>query len=178
MMGRGKWLWAIALIVLAGAAAWYLLSPGYTLSRMKSTAEAGDEQAFASYIDFPALREDLKAELQAQLVAEGRRREDPIAGFGAALGAAMVGPIVDGMVSPAGLRLAFILGRNGERGAGPKPPDGLELPESPVITRRGLSEFVVGSREAPGRGMVFRRHGLGWKLSGVDLPPRPVTGPS
>jgi hypothetical protein len=177
-MSRTKWLLAIALALLASASAWYLLSPGYTLTRMKSAAEAGDDRAFATYVDFPALREDLKAELQVQLLAEGGGRDDPLAGFGAALGAAMIGPIVDGMISPAGLRLAFMLRSEGEGKAGPKPLEGMKLPEAPVITRRGLSEFLVGSRETPDRGLVFRRHGLGWKLSGVDLPPRPVADPA
>jgi hypothetical protein len=41
-----------------------------------------------------------------------------------------------------------------------------------VIVRRGLSEFLVASKQQPKGGLVFKRHGLSWKLSGVDLPPR------
>jgi hypothetical protein len=175
---RTKWLPVVALALLASASAWYLLSPGYTLSRMKSLAEAGDDRAFASYVDFPALRADLKAELQAQLVGDPSNADDPLVGLGAALGSAMLGPIIDGMVSPDGLRVAFVLRGEGQAKTGPSPPEGVRLPESPVITRRGLSEFLVGSREAPDHGLVFRRHGFGWKLSGVDLAPRPNADPA
>jgi hypothetical protein len=37
--------------------------------------------------------------------------------------------------------------------------------------RRGFSEFLVASKQRPTSGLVFKRHGLSWKLSGVDLAP-------
>ena len=48
----------------------------------------------------------------------------------------------------------------------------LRLPDDPVIVRRGFSEFLVASKQQPKSGLVFKRHGLSWKLSGVDLPPK------
>jgi hypothetical protein len=47
----------------------------------------------------------------------------------------------------------------------------LRVPDDPVIVRRGFSEFLVASKQKPKSGLVFKRHGLSWKLSGVDLPP-------
>jgi hypothetical protein len=179
---------AVALLVALAFAAWYFASPAYTLSRMKSAAEANDSAALSAYIDFPALREDLKSEIMAQVTAELRRNPDaPFAGIGMAMAGAMVGPVVDGMISPAGLRTMFTLARPASRPAATPPapgpaapapapisrseagPAAMRLAEDPVIVRRGLSEFLVASRQDRRAGLVFRRHGLSWKLSGVDL---------
>ncbi|HYJ81591.1 MAG TPA: DUF2939 domain-containing protein [Allosphingosinicella sp.] len=126
---------AAALLVLAGAG-WWFGSPWWTLWRMREAARAGDAQALAAYIDFPALR------------ASTRRQLGPVGG-------ALARPAVDALVSPAALRVALGLGRakGGE-------PGGVEL------VRSGASEFRV---ERGGRELVFRRHGLGWKLAEIRL---------
>jgi hypothetical protein len=182
MIGRSKGggmsipKWTIAAIAMAviAAAGWYFGSPPYTLSRMKSAAEAGNSDALAGYVDFPALREDLKAELMAKMAAEARKDTSGFGGLGLAFGSAMIGPLVDGFVSPAGLRAAFIAKRNDA--AKPKPAGPVQVADKPVIKRRGLSEFLLASEEEPNSGLVFTRHGLGWKLSGVDMPPAAASG--
>lgn len=62
-------------------------------------------------------------------------------------------PAVDALVSPAALRLA--LGARGGRGGGAGEVE---------LARTGINEFRV---RRGGRDLVFRRHGLGWKLAGV-----------
>jgi hypothetical protein len=154
------------------AAGWYFGSPWYTLHEMRAAARAQDDARFASYVDFPALRRDLKGKLKERMVAEARRRSG-LGALGLAFGAALVGPLVDRTVSPDGIRAAFIARRGQARPAGaPEAPGGsLLLPERPIVRRLAFSEFLVASRERPDSGLVFTRHGLGWKLSGVELPP-------
>lgn len=161
---------AVAAILIAGVG-WYVLSPGYTLSRMKAAAERNDPDAMSAYIDYPALREDLKAELMARLMAESQKDKSGFGGLGLALGSAMMGPMIDGMVSPAGVRAAMIANRNQKNGKAPAVTANLQVPEQPEIVRRSFSEFLVTTKAHPNSGMVFKRHGLSWKLSGVDLPP-------
>jgi hypothetical protein len=171
-MGRGtKWAVIGALLFVALGAGWYFASPWWTLREMKLAAEAGDADRFASYVDFPAVREDAKAEILARLTAQTQKDDSAFGALGMALGTAMVGPIVDQMVSPAGLRAAFIVKRNSPSAGRDKAPAGVHVAEEPVLVRRGFSEFMVASRERPKSGLVFTRHGLGWKLSGLDLPP-------
>jgi hypothetical protein len=55
--------------------------------------------------------------------------------------------------------------------APPQAASALRVPDDPVIVRRGFSEFLVASKQQPKSGLVFKRHGFSWKLSGVDLPP-------
>jgi hypothetical protein len=79
----------------------------------------------------------------------------------------MVAPMVDRLVSPAGIRAA-LLAKEHENAL--PAASALHVPEEPVIVRRNFSEFLVTAKHQPNAGLVFRRHGLSWMLSGVKLP--------
>lgn len=163
---------AAAVLIVAAGITWYLASPAWTLHQMKAAADANDPDALNAYIDYPALRQDLKAEMTARMTAEADKDKSGLGGIGLALGTAMVGPMVDGLVTPAGVRAALMARRDeAVINAAPQPAGALRLPDHPVIVRHGFSEFLVASKQQPGSGLVFRRHGLSWKLSGVELPP-------
>jgi hypothetical protein len=139
---------------------------------MKAAADANDPGALSSYIDYPALREDLKAEIVGQMRAEANKDKSGFGGIGLAIGKAMSGPVIDGLVTPAGMRAALMAKRDqAQASATLQLTSALRVPDDPVIVRRGFSEFLVASKKRPKSGLVFKRHGLSWKLSGVDLPP-------
>jgi hypothetical protein len=163
---------AAAVLVVAAAATWYFASPAWTLRQMKAAADANDPDALNPYIDYPALREDLKAEIMVQMRAEAKKDTSGFGPLGLAIGTAMIGPVIDGVVSPAGMRASLTARRDQVRsGAGRRAASVLHVPDDPVIVRRGLSEFLVATKREPASGLVFKRHGLSWKLSGVELPP-------
>ena len=163
---------AAAVLIIAAAVTWYLASPGWTLHQMKAAADANDPDALNTFIDYPALREDLKAEIRGQMIAEAQKDRSGFAPFGLAIGSALAGPAVDALVTPAGMRAAFIAKRDQEQVKGaPQAASALRVPDDPVIVRRGFSEFLVASKRQPKSGLVFKRHGLSWKLSGVKLAP-------
>jgi len=171
-VARGKWriaALAAALIVIAAGALWYFESPAWTLKGMKDAAQSHDADALNGYIDYPALRESLKAELMARMMAEERKHKSGFGAIGMAFGSAILGPMIDGLVSPAGVRAALVANRNDK--AAPAAASALHVPEQPVIVRRNFSEFLVATKGQPDGGLVFKRHGLSWKLSGVELPP-------
>ncbi len=154
---------------VALTAGWAFGSPYWTLKQMRDAAQAKDTDALAAYVDFPALREDVKSELSAKVMADSAKEEGGLAGLSKMFGLAMVDKIVDGMISPTGLRVMF---------AGADVADGAD--QSPMqvslgdvdIERTGLSEFKLhitkpGDEKAV---LVFHRDGLGWKLAGLDLP--------
>ena len=159
---------ALAAVLLLGAG-WYMLSPGWTVKAMVDAAQSGDGDRFSSYVDYPALRADMKAELTQRLQAEGRRDTSPEARIGVAMGLAMMGPIVDRMVSPKAMQsaLARISSETKTGGAGNK---GGDKPAKPEIHRQGLSRFLLAGKGRADSGLVFERRGLGWKLTGIDLP--------
>lgn len=174
---RKRWPIIGAAALIVAAVAWYVASPWYTLHQMRSAVQANDADAMSAYIDYPALREDMKAEIMAQVTAEARKDRSGYGMFGTALASAMVGPMVDSLVTPAGMRAAFAVNRNRPRGAPePKQPgaSAFDVSEEVKIDRRGVSEFTVSNPQRNNGIMIFRRHGLGWKLSGVDLPPAQV----
>ena len=166
----------VLLALLAVVGGWYYASPGLTVKAMVEAAQANDEARFSSYVDYDALRADMKNELTARLQEEAKRDGSAEAKLGLAMGMAMMGPIVDSMVSPGGMRASFAnLAK--EQSAARAKGKGAEkkgaLPAEPEIRRQGLNAFIVTGKDTPGSGLVFERRGLGWKLSGVDLPPMP-----
>ena len=163
---------AAAALIIAAGVAWYWASPGWTLHQMKAAADANDPGALNAYIDYPALREDLKAEIRGRMKAEARKDKTGFGGLGLAIGTRMIGPVIDGLVTPARMRAALTVKRDqAQTEVAPGAASALRVPDDPVIVRRGVSEFLVASKQQPRSGLVFKRHGLSWKLSGVDLPP-------
>ena len=149
--GRTIALAAAGLLALL-AAGWWFGSPWWTLWRMREAAEAGDSEALAAYIDFPALRASTREQL----------------GLGP-LGGLVAGPAIDAAISPEALSVALGKGRGRAAGAG----GGTGLrgrdesgPGQVDLSRTGASEFRVSGTSSD---LVFRRHGLGWKLEEIRL---------
>ncbi|HEX9955353.1 MAG TPA: DUF2939 domain-containing protein [Allosphingosinicella sp.] len=171
----------VVAVLLAAAGTWYYVSPGMTVKAMVEAAQKNDEAAFSSYVDYPALREDMKSELTNRLQQEAKRDNSAEAKLGLAMGMAMMNPIVDSMVSPKGMTAAFATLANQQKaskeGGGGKQAKG-SIPADPQIRRQGLNSFIVSGKDTPDSGLVFERHGLGWKLSGIQLPPVPAKPPA
>lgn len=169
-MTRGRWTFALAgaaLLALVAGGLWYFESPAWTLKGMKDAAEAHDADTLNAYVDYPALRESLRSQLVARIVSDARKGKSGLGALGISLGSIVVGPMVDRLISPAGMRAALLASRQDNASDGSP----LRVPKNPVIVRRGWSEFLLTTKDRPDRGLIFSRHGLSWKLSGVQLPP-------
>jgi hypothetical protein len=176
----------VALVAIVGG--WYYVSPGITVKAMVEAAQEGDEARFSSYVDYDALRTDMKSELTNRLQEEAKRDGSAEAKLGLAMGMAMMNPIVDSMLSPKAMQSAFANLAKEQQAAKAKGGDGVgggkggggkaaaakgSIPADPEIQRQGLNRFIVTGKDTPGSGLVFERYGLGWKLSGIDLPKMP-----
>ena len=148
--GRTVAIAAAALLALL-AAGWWFGSPWWTLWRMREAAEAGDSEELAAYIDFPALRASTREQLASHL---------------GPLGGLVAGPALDAAISPEALSLALGKGRAGRRGGDGGQARGAGEPPEVHLSRTGASEFRVKGRSSE---LVFRRHGLGWKLEEIRL---------
>lgn len=166
----------IALLLgCALLATWYAITPGMALRGLRDAALEGDIDELNERVDFASVRENLRASLRAAMIADMTSPEladDPFAGLGMALGGAMVDGVIDALVSPQGIA-AFTSAMPTERmldslNAGP-PPEPVDV----EIDRRGFSRFHVlfPDAEEESAELVFRRAGLGWELSRIDLPP-------
>ena len=87
----------VLLIVVAG---WWYVSPIWTLREMWDAAKVHDSGRFSAYVDYPALRESLKASLRRAAIGEAGKQSDPIGSLGAAAASLFVAPIVDSSSLP------------------------------------------------------------------------------
>jgi len=167
-------------IVAVLAAGYAAASPYLAVRAMRDAAMAGDAAGVAEHVDFPAVKDSLKANLAASMMERAGSTPDanPMAEAGAMFAMAFMGPMIDAMVSPEGLTALM------KHGALPKPDlhEADRGPSAPTETQldtrmryRDWSTFVVtiddtSDPDAP-VGLVFRRHGLtAWKLTSLDLP--------
>jgi hypothetical protein len=144
---------------------------------MRKAAENKDWVALSDYVDYPALRESLKANISAMTAKEVAKSKEGGAfeALGAALAAAMINHLVDALVTPEAVAILM-------KGESPQVDEsGSPAPTKPTsetetsMGYEGLNRFVVrakekGSSEDPVE-LVFLRHGVfSWKLSGLRLP--------
>ena len=171
--GRRKYILAGALLalLLALGIGWYVMSPWWTLRQMVEAAKAGNADALSARIDYPALKSDLKGDLNTRLNEEAARDKSPTAQMGLAIARSMMPGVVDAFVSRDGLKAAFLM--MDENAEPPKGPPGAKPPGKPRIERMGLNRFRLEREGTAGSGFVFERRGIGWKLVGVDLPANP-----
>jgi predicted phage tail protein len=170
---------ACSALTLTGVA--FYFTPHIAAHRMRAAVAAKDSATFSSYVDFPALRENVKASLAAKFDRDAAKHKVPgsLAGVGGALASAFIAPMIDSMITPAGIALMMegtrpqaLRPRNSD--APPTAPGNAEKPE--VTTQyESFNRFVVtvkkkGATHEP-IGLVFHRDGLiSWKLSALRLP--------
>ncbi|MGZ2411907.1 DUF2939 family protein [Sphingomonas sp. F9_3S_D5_B_2] len=162
---------AIVLVVVLAVGGWWYASPLWTLHELRAASEERNAAKVSRYVDYPALRQDLKGDLRRYIT--GQFAKSPVSEGGGKMGTAvalaLLGPIVDSAVSPEGVAAMFArqkqLGARAGAKAGP-----VTASEDPIIERDGFDTFRVRDKDPAKGALVFRRSGLGWKLSAVDLP--------
>ncbi len=172
-------------IVFVAFSTWFYLTPYLAINGMKSAAETKDAAKLSGYVNFPALKESLKASFNAKLASEVTKERDgnPYAAFGAALAAAFINPMIDALVTPESLAMMMKgdkpqPAKNTDK---PKPAKNTEMTKSSdsdvdtSMSYESFDRFVMtvkkkGASEEP-LGLVFNRDGLfSWKLSALRLP--------
>lgn len=175
---------AVLLVVCFAfvGALWLYASPYFALQSMQTAAVERDAKKFSSYIDFPLLRENLKAELNAKMLSEMSKnqspQENPYSGLALTMGPVMVNTMVDAYISPAGIEMLFKVAEDRANDKS-KPFDAFNqtiLSQDKVEVRAeyiSFNEFEVSYRTDKGgeSKLVFERRGLSsWKLVNSKLP--------
>lgn len=182
----------VVAIVLAACvlAAVLYYSPVMAMRNMQQAIDRGDGAALADYVDFPALRENLKNTFTAKLmVGDGKEKQDGMNAMVAAFGSMVIGKMVDMMITPEGLA-QVMRGKQPskdrpEAKAGKGKPGRQTAPAEDATRARkeverewryeSWNRVVVSTREKgsdePPLALVLQRHGLAeWKLAGIRLP--------
>lgn len=173
---------ALALFVLAWAAA-----PVFAAQALIRAAKAGDERRLEQLVDFTVLRESMKSELQAELVARMRRdprvAESGLGGLGMMLAPMLVSGAVDVLVTP-GVVADMVRTAEAPDPTRPADPDPADKSESKDVHQswgyRSLNEFAVTltDRDRPDDrlALILERRGLfEWKLAAIDIQTEPAT---
>lgn len=177
-----KWLTIAAIIglmLLVYAAA----GPFLAIQRIESSIAERDYERLAEQIDFPAVRADLKRQLRRKLESDTPEflRRIP---FAEKLVTRLGGKALEQTVDPLmAAQLLYIM-----QGNHPDPDFGLgewldpqQVPESASteeVFRDARYRYIdsrtfvasVSHGENGTYRFTFRRHGLNWKLSGIELP--------
>jgi hypothetical protein len=104
-----RWIKPVAVVLIAlaiiAALGYGYASPYVALDRLKTAADARDAATLNEYVDYPALRASLKQQvgelLQRRIAAQ--HSSNPLLLFGAVIGAALIGPLVDAYATPDGV---------------------------------------------------------------------------
>jgi len=172
----------IAVFVAIGAILYYA-SPYWAVHQMKKAVRTRDAAALSHYVDFPAVKESLKASFSAQLNQKmgGEKENNPLVALGMAMVGAVLNPFIDTLVSPEGL--ATMMNGNKPDPTNPQvPTDSTEHDGKPNHHKKpnvkmgyeSPNRFVV--RVSPKEkqdqeiDFVFLREGLlSWKLSAIQF---------
>jgi len=169
----------IAVLVIA-TGIWFYLTPHLVAQEMAMAAEERNAAKLSQHINFPLLRESVKAGISAKLASELTLKGDsnnPFAALGVALGTALVNPIVDAIVTPEGVA-SIMRGEKPMEQKGPKAKAAEKQSDLDTsVYYETFDRFVVSVKKAGSSDdpflLVFHRVGLlGWKLSELRLPAR------
>jgi hypothetical protein len=183
--------WIVLAVALAALGlAWFLAAPLFAFQALANAGQAGDRDRLAALVDFPAVRADLKDQLDTRIEAAVNRDRSPFGALGALLGPSVVDQVVDAAVTPEGIAAIVRSGRaplsdmTGAKTALPPPPDAVApppgAPAAPKVRAKtsfaytGLNSFTATTVAKGGQdrvGWVMERRGLSWKLGRIELPP-------
>lgn len=169
-----------SLLLLAGLG--FYASPYLTLQQMRTAAAERDAGKLARHVDFEALKASLKAGVQARLIGDERNAQGqppPANVMGAAVAGALLGPMVDTLITPDSLA-RMLQGQSPATAALPQvgAPTAPTTAAEPLDTRMGYespNRFVYSvTKQGSGEEaihLVLRRDGLlAWKLAELRLP--------
>ena len=178
-------------ILLLGA--WLFASPYITLKRFGSALERGDASEISKYVDYQALREDLKKDLKVLLAKEVAKEvnTEEVGLFALTFGSLFIDLFVETAVSQEGLAYIMEKGRMPteevvmqDLEAKEEKPKGMEVATEyrdtdakeeleTSASYKGINTFVYQIRDKSskeGIDLIFERRGLAdWKLVGMDF---------
>ena len=186
---------AIAASVVTGCYAF--ASPWLALKDLTQAFEDQDTRKIEKLVDFPELRDDIKVTARAAMMKSAaiELEGNPFAAMGIMMANAIVDPIIDQVISPAGLQLFFSAGEmsggtdglpenidaiardlipsgdGGEASSGVVAAQNIDVKTEYV----GINEFEVQISNEDilneSFSLYMRREGIGgWKVSGLKVP--------
>ena len=170
----------IVVLTAIVIAAYTAAGPFITLYQIKGGIEDRDSAKLSEHIDFPALRVNLKEQINALVMKEAvlKMKDSPFAGLLKGLASKLADSMVDSFVTPSGLA-NLMEGKKPQQGRGAEEPAGsgapaqkLDLLRNARFTYDSASRFSSWVKTDNGEEIrfVLTRDGLSWKLSNIVVP--------
>lgn len=171
-----KRILTVAVVVAGLVLVTAYASPYWTLHQMRSAIDHHDADGFSDHVDFPSLRESVKGQIMAK-IGTGTDKEDakadPFDSVGHAMAIALLNPMVEAAISPAGVIAMIESGRAGPSKQG-STVDASARSRDKIdysVSYRSWDKVAVTTKDSDGGSFVFKRHGIwDWKLSSIELP--------
>ena len=191
-MSRKKQILGLAAAgtgVLLGA--YYAASPWLTVNKLKQAFEKKDTRQIEKFVDFPELREDFKEVAKATVMKNAAKELEgnPFAALGMMMANSLIDPLIDSVISPAGLQALLSTGEmsvqpsdvlNENNSWSSKESTTEEFKPSPDLSVKmnytDLNEFKIELSNkkviAEPISLFMEREGFAdWKVTGIDIPP-------
>ena len=168
--------WLVGLFVIF--AIYLYASPYLVLNNIKNAAQQGDADKLSGYIDFPSVKQSMKDQVKAAMVEElaASDEQDGFEALGTMLAAAMIDPLIDGLVTPDGValmlqgqKLDFDLNND-------KPEDKLEVKNEDIDYKAGYLSFnrfkvQIIDADDPNESLdvIMHRDWLSWKVTRINF---------
>lgn len=174
MSTKGKVVVIVALLLFLSAV--IFLTPYLTVNNMKVAAASRDATTLAHYIDFPILRENVKATAATKLASVMGTGQTPsaLSNFGSAMAGAFIDHMVDILITPESIAMML---------TGQMPNDVVKKEDAASITAdldtsmgyEDMNQFAVsvkkkGTTNTPITFVLARENVVFWKLVGIRLP--------
>ena len=168
--------WLVGLFVIF--AIYLYASPYLVLNNIKNAAQQGDADKLSGYIDFPSVKQSMKDQVKAAMVEElaASDEQDGFEALGTMLAAAMIDPLIDGLVTPDGValmlqgqKLDFDLNND-------KPEDKPKAKNEDIDYKAGYLSFnrfkvQIIDADDPNESLdvIMHRDWLSWKVTRINF---------
>ena len=153
-------------------------SPYIALYNIKNAAEQKDADKLSGYIDFPSVKQSIKDQVKAAMVEElaASDEQDGFEALGTMLAAAMIDPLVDGLVTPDGVAL-MLQGQELDFGLDDKTTkDEPKVKDTDIDYKAGYLSFnrfkvqIIDADDSDeSLDVIMHRDGLSWKVTRISF---------
>jgi hypothetical protein len=170
---------AAAIVVILGLIVLYAVSPMMAFNALKEAAQTHDKDKLDEVVDFPAVRDGLKSQISAAIIAKIANSPDmknnPLMAIGALLAPAITDRMVDSVVTPDGLTNMLNNGKliKEDKPAGSTAQGDKTLESHFEYRTLNRARVSINPKDSPNAKLILtmERRGLfQWKLIRIDIP--------
>ena len=173
-----KWLIAGLCVLLAVLAAYIAAGPYLAMNGIRNVVASGDYGKLSRFVDFQKLRDNVTPQIQARITRDIQQRlgAGSAANIASSVSLEISAPVIDAIVSPLGVGTLLTGSTLARQISGTKNKDGRAHADDPLKDAKtryvSMSRFTATVISSEGKPVVFEfeRTGLGWKMTGLDLP--------